>query len=48
MGSSTVYDENDPNAIEVWITTGRDQATIMRQMVDDSFAEVKDDFIAVI
>ena len=38
MGSSTVYDENDPNAIEVWITTGRDQATIMRQMVDDSFA----------
>lgn len=38
MGSSTVYDENDPNAIEVWITNGRDQATIMRQMVDDSFA----------
>ena len=37
MGASTVYDENDPNAIEVWITTGRDQAQIMRQMVDDSF-----------
>ncbi len=37
MGASEVYDENDANIIEVWITTGRDQATIMRQMVDDSF-----------
>ena len=37
MGASTVYDENDPNSIEVWITNGRDQAQIMRQMVDDSF-----------
>ncbi len=37
MGASTIIKEDDPNAIEVWITTGRDQATIMRQMVDDSF-----------
>lgn len=37
MGASTKYDENDPNSIEVWITNGRDQAQIMRQMVDDSF-----------
>ena len=37
MGASTAYDENDPNSIEVWITNGRDQAQIMRQMVDDSF-----------
>lgn len=37
MGASKAYDETDPNSIEVWITTGRDQATIMRQMVDDSF-----------
>ena len=37
MGASTKFDANDANSIEVWITTGRDQATIMRQMVDDSF-----------
>lgn len=37
MGASTVYDENDPNSIEVWVTTGRDQLQIMRQMVDDGF-----------
>lgn len=37
MGASTVVREDDPNSIEVWITNGRDQATIMRQMVDDSF-----------
>jgi ABC-type glycerol-3-phosphate transport system substrate-binding protein len=37
MGASTKYDKDNPNAIEVWITDGRDQATIMRQMVDDSF-----------
>lgn len=37
MGASKKITEDDPNAIEVWITTGRDQATIMRQMVDDDF-----------
>lgn len=37
MGASTVIEEGDENAIEVWVTTGRDQAQIMRQMVDDSF-----------
>ncbi len=37
IGASQVIEENDPNVVEVWITTGRDQATIMRQMVDDSF-----------
>ena len=37
IGSATKIDDDDPDAVEVWITTGRDQATIMRQMVDDSF-----------
>ncbi len=37
LGASQKIEENDPNVVEVWITTGRDQATIMRQMVDDSF-----------
>lgn len=37
VGARQKFDENDENVIEVWITTGRDQATIMRQMVDDSF-----------
>lgn len=37
LGASQKVSSDDPNAIEVWITTGRDQAQIMRQMVDDSF-----------
>ncbi len=37
LGSTEKLDANDPNLVEVWVTTGRDQATIMRQMVDDSF-----------
>lgn len=37
IGSATKIDDDDPNAVEVWITTGRDQATIMRQMVDGAF-----------
>ena len=37
IGASKKIDDDDPNAVEVWITTGRDQAQIMRQMVDDSF-----------
>lgn len=34
------YEENGENAdklIEVWITTGRDQSTVLKTMVDDSF-----------
>ncbi len=32
------YDEeNDDNLIEVWITTGRDQSTILKTMIDDDF-----------
>ena len=37
IGASKIIEEDDPNSVEVWITTGRDQAQIMRQMVDDSF-----------
>ena len=37
LGASKKIDPDDPNSIEVWVTTGRDQATIMRQMIDDSF-----------
>lgn len=44
LGASEVVEEDDPNSIEVWITTGRDQAQIMRQMVDDSF---NDDTVSV-
>lgn len=32
-----VYDKDDEHLIEVWITTGRDQSTILKNMVDDSF-----------
>ena len=31
------YDENEENLIEVWIVTGRDQSTILKTMVDDTF-----------
>ena len=37
IGSEQKIDDSNPNAVEVWITTGRDQATIMRQLVDSSF-----------
>ena len=29
--------ENDDTAIEVWIVTGRDQSTVLKTMIDDSF-----------
>ena len=32
-----IYDENSDHLIEVWIVTGRDQAQILKNMVDDSF-----------
>ncbi len=31
-----VYDEND-EVLEVWIVTGRDQSTILKTMIDDTF-----------
>ncbi len=32
-----VHDENDENVIEVWLVTGRDQSTVLKTMVDDTF-----------
>ncbi len=32
-----VYDENSTDLIEVWLVTGRDQSTVLKTMVDDSF-----------
>jgi len=31
------YGKNDPNAIEVWILSGRDQSSILKTMIDDTF-----------
>jgi len=34
----TIYDDkNDENVVEVWIATGRDQAQVIKNMLDDSF-----------
>lgn len=38
LGATEEYDESDESIIEVWVTTGREQTQIMRQMVDDSFS----------
>jgi len=32
-----VYDENAEDVIEVWLVTGRDQSTVLKTMIDDSF-----------
>jgi len=32
-----VYDDSDEDIIKVWVLTGRDQGTILKSMVDDSF-----------
>ena len=32
-----VYDEDAEDIIKVWITTGRDQGTILKTMIDDTF-----------
>ncbi len=32
-----VYDEDSDDIVKVWILTGRDQGTILKSMVDDSF-----------
>ena len=31
------YDANDDNVLDIWITTGRDQSTVLKTMVDDTF-----------
>lgn len=33
----SVYDEGDDKIIKVWITTGRDQGTILKAMIDETF-----------
>lgn len=37
-----IYDEDAEHVIEVWIVTGRDQAQILKNMVDDSFGNVSE------
>lgn len=32
-----VYDEKESEVVEVWLVTGRDQSTILKSMVDDTF-----------
>ncbi|MDR0964351.1 MAG: extracellular solute-binding protein [Clostridium sp.] len=32
-----VYDEDDEEVVKIWIITGRDQGTILKSMVDDTF-----------
>ncbi len=32
-----VYDSDDPDVLDVWITAGRDQSTILKNMVDQMF-----------
>jgi ABC-type glycerol-3-phosphate transport system substrate-binding protein len=31
------FGRNDPNVIEVWVLSGRDQSTILKSMIDDTF-----------
>ncbi|MDR0320382.1 MAG: extracellular solute-binding protein [Treponema sp.] len=31
------YGKKDPNVVEVWILAGRDQSTILKSMIDDTF-----------
>ena len=35
-----VYDENAEDVIEVWLVTGRDQSTVLKTMIDDSFTSL--------
>ncbi|MCL2456058.1 MAG: extracellular solute-binding protein [Defluviitaleaceae bacterium] len=39
---NTMPAENEPRNIEVWIGTGRDQANIVKQMIDDVFTPAED------
>ncbi|MBE5779322.1 MAG: extracellular solute-binding protein [Clostridiales bacterium] len=34
-----VYDEEAEDVIEVWIVTGRDQSTVLKTMIDDTFTK---------
>lgn len=38
-----VYDSDDPNVIDVWITAGRDQSTILKNMVDQQFTPISEE-----
>ncbi len=38
-----VHDEDAENLIEVWIVTGRDQSTVLKTMVDDTFTPMTRD-----
>ena len=31
------YDANDDDVLDIWITTGRDQSTVLKTIVDDTF-----------
>ncbi len=31
------WDENDNDVLEIWIVTGRDQSTVLKTMIDDTF-----------
>jgi len=33
------YDDDDEDVIEVWIVTGRDQSTVLKTMIDDTFTQ---------
>ena len=37
-----VYKKGDKNIVTVWLVTGRDQSTILKNMIDDSFTPVSD------
>ncbi len=35
-----VYDDGDEKILKIWVTTGRDQGTIIKTMIDDAFTPV--------
>ncbi len=35
-----VYEDGDDKIVKVWITTGRDQGTILKSMIDESFTPI--------
>ncbi len=37
LGQTQVHEDGDGESIEVWITSGRDQANIIRQMINNTF-----------
>ncbi|MDF2542080.1 MAG: hypothetical protein K0S47_1798 [Herbinix sp.] len=42
LGLTSEVEKDDLTTIEVWITSGRDQANILRQMINDSFTPDSD------